>query len=566
MHNSEKTILKCLSSILHQEGIKERNVIIVDDRSDDKSTEIVKGYLKANPTRSIRLIESKTRLGAGRARNKGLQFVKTPLVAFVDSDIELPPYWTVRLFELVEKDNKGIAFSNICPYPAGYLAYVTERFKVQHKPSARFTSDPGGIFLCRTSLMKEFGGFDPMLIRGEDIDLSLRSSKKGIDIYHAKDVLCYHDEKTQTFKEISKKTFSAGKAGFILLFKHKSLKLLHLHYGLIGFVASALLLPWLCVFIILLRLPIHLLFLLVLFGLLTSSFAFCMLNFNASKIEILPVLTLFYSYLISLYSLGCYVQLVNTVMDKISKRVDKRVFSSLHSGRNKENRRIFFNTFYKEEDPWRISNNEVALDRYSAILRNCEKFCKRRNLVLDAGCGDGIWTRKIAEKAKTLVACDISRPAIKRTLKRCPTALHLVCDMEQLPIRSDVFDTVFCLQVLYYLKNPYDGFKEIYRVLKPKGYAMVSINNSSSLIKRILFQFSRKKITESYDFPLFSHSWLLNRSRSLGFVERESYGIIFNIPLLSRIRMFRRRLIMPLASRMPSHSDYTLMILEKKAA
>jgi 2-polyprenyl-3-methyl-5-hydroxy-6-metoxy-1,4-benzoquinol methylase len=54
-----------------------------------------------------------------------------------------------------------------------------------------------------------------------------------------------------------------------------------------------------------------------------------------------------------------------------------------------------------------------------------------------------------------------------------------------LPFKKNFFDVVVGLEVLEHLYNPYEMMKEIKRVLKPKGYAIISMPNTASIISRI---------------------------------------------------------------------------------
>ena len=73
VYNEEKHLGQCLSSISNQ-TLKEIEVIIVDDGSNDNSLSIAEEFQKTNsfPTRIIR----QENTGAGAARNKGLDLAK----------------------------------------------------------------------------------------------------------------------------------------------------------------------------------------------------------------------------------------------------------------------------------------------------------------------------------------------------------------------------------------------------------------------------------------------------------------------------------------------------------
>jgi CDP-glycerol glycerophosphotransferase len=83
VYNVEKTLSRCLDSILNQ-TIKNFEIIIVNDGSRDKSQKIIDKYVKAYP--DLIKAYSKENSGPGDARNLGIRNASGQYVAFVDSD------------------------------------------------------------------------------------------------------------------------------------------------------------------------------------------------------------------------------------------------------------------------------------------------------------------------------------------------------------------------------------------------------------------------------------------------------------------------------------------------
>lgn len=90
VYNTGKYIAKCLNSLINQ-TIKNIEIIIINDGSQDNSEEICKGFLLKD--KRIKLINQKNS-GQGAARNRGLEVARGKYIAFVDSDdyIELNMY------------------------------------------------------------------------------------------------------------------------------------------------------------------------------------------------------------------------------------------------------------------------------------------------------------------------------------------------------------------------------------------------------------------------------------------------------------------------------------------
>ena len=82
VYNAEKYLPRCLDSIVHQNVNKE--VILVDDGSMDKSYEIANAYRSKFPC--IRLLKHEANLGQGAARNTGILYSYGEYILLVDSD------------------------------------------------------------------------------------------------------------------------------------------------------------------------------------------------------------------------------------------------------------------------------------------------------------------------------------------------------------------------------------------------------------------------------------------------------------------------------------------------
>ena len=80
-YNSEKIINDCLKKILEETKKIKSEIIVVDDKSTDRTIKIVKKFKK------IKLIKLKKNKGVGNARNQGADKAKHENLCFIDSDI-----------------------------------------------------------------------------------------------------------------------------------------------------------------------------------------------------------------------------------------------------------------------------------------------------------------------------------------------------------------------------------------------------------------------------------------------------------------------------------------------
>lgn len=83
VYNSEEYLDTSIQSVLNQ-SFRDLELILVNDCSRDKSKTICQKY--AEDDERVKFIDLQENIGAGKARNKGLEFVKGKYVTFVDAD------------------------------------------------------------------------------------------------------------------------------------------------------------------------------------------------------------------------------------------------------------------------------------------------------------------------------------------------------------------------------------------------------------------------------------------------------------------------------------------------
>jgi ubiquinone/menaquinone biosynthesis C-methylase UbiE len=102
-------------------------------------------------------------------------------------------------------------------------------------------------------------------------------------------------------------------------------------------------------------------------------------------------------------------------------------------------------------------------------------------VVLDLGCGAGEFTTRVASKigTKNIFGVDLNLQELK--LASSKGIQTYSCNLnERLPFKNEMFDVVVSQQVIEHLYDVDSVVKEIHRVLKPTGYAVISTENLSS--------------------------------------------------------------------------------------
>ena len=132
----------------------------------------------------------------------------------------------------------------------------------------------------------------------------------------------------------------------------------------------------------------------------------------------------------------------------------------------------------------------------------------KNKVVLDCGCGTGVYTFDISKKAKKTIGLDISEWAVQRASNRVKTdnVFFLTGDSEKLPFKDSSFDVVVNTAVFQYYRNPGKMISEIYRVLKTDGITLCEvpykfgIYNLRGLMKYLTSKrdFSKEPINRCY--------------------------------------------------------------------
>jgi len=219
-YNSEKTVRRCINSLLNQSYPKnEYEIIFVDDGSTDGSVDMVSKFKK------IKLIKQPHR-GPAVARNIGVKNSKGQIVLFTDADCIPDKNWIKNMVEPF-KDKKIIGVSgtyktfNKSSLIARFAGYeIEKRHKMLEKQEQ---IDFVGTFSAafRKNVFLKVKGFDETFptASGEDPELSFRLEKFGKMIFQL-NAFVYHYHPNTLFKFLKQK-FWRGYWRVYLYRKHR---------------------------------------------------------------------------------------------------------------------------------------------------------------------------------------------------------------------------------------------------------------------------------------------------------------------------------------------------------
>jgi len=201
-YKAEKTIQKCLDSLLSQSLKKEEyEIIVVDDGSFDNTQKII----EENYQGKVLYIKQENQ-GPAAARNKGVEFAKSSIIVFTDSDCELETKWLEEMISPFEDNQiggvQGIYRTKQKKIVAQFVQYEIEsRYrKMSSKKYIDFLGTYSSAF--RRNIFLENKGFDRnyLIASGEDADFSYRLEKKGIKFLFNQKAICYHLHPESLFK------------------------------------------------------------------------------------------------------------------------------------------------------------------------------------------------------------------------------------------------------------------------------------------------------------------------------------------------------------------------------
>jgi ubiquinone/menaquinone biosynthesis C-methylase UbiE len=147
--------------------------------------------------------------------------------------------------------------------------------------------------------------------------------------------------------------------------------------------------------------------------------------------------------------------------------------------KNKTNQKDYWKKVAKSYDDLVGEKGDIAHSKIinpivSEFLGNL-----RNKVILDAGCGNGYWTRRIAKSAKKVVGVDFTKELIE-IAKSKSSKLNIeffVGDLRKLNFPKEKFDIVLCNMALMDVDGLNKAVSEMARVLEIGGNLIISITH-----------------------------------------------------------------------------------------
>jgi len=242
-YNTKDVLCRCLEALFKSKGIKNYQVIVVDNGSKDGSIETIQNSKIKNQSASwrikLKIIQNKKNLGFARGNNSAREYCSGEYVLFLNSDVILPPETIEKTLTYMGKnpDVGALSCRLVLPngkldqdarrsFPTPFVALAhfakLDRLFPESKLFARYWCGyvpedkiqevdviQGAYFLTPKKVLDEVGWFDKdYFLDGEDIDLCWKIKEKGLKIIYYPEVSAIH------LKGVSKKKGRSDKRDF----------------------------------------------------------------------------------------------------------------------------------------------------------------------------------------------------------------------------------------------------------------------------------------------------------------------------------------------------------------
>jgi len=236
--NEGARLAACLASLKASGG----PIVYVDSGSTDDSVAIAQA---AEAT--VVALDMSVPFTAARARNAGFEALSrreaVTFVQFVDGDCEVEPGWidAAAWFLAAHPDVVAVCGRRRERHPDAtlYNRLCDSEWDTPVGPAL----ETGGDVLIRSAAFREVGGFNPVVIAGEEPELAARLRARGWRLWRIDQPMTVHDANMTTFRQWWTRSVRAGHAYAEVSWLHRGDPQIPFKRGLVRCVAWAGVLP-----------------------------------------------------------------------------------------------------------------------------------------------------------------------------------------------------------------------------------------------------------------------------------------------------------------------------------
>lgn len=210
-YNAEKTIKPCLEALKSQSYSGTFEILVVDDKSADKTVEAVRKMSKRS--KNIRVIEQE-HLGPAAARNRGAKEARGDILIFTDSDCIADRDFVKEMGLPLQGDIAGVQGRYKTMQKSLVARFcqleIEDRYsRMLKRPYIDFIGSYAAAY--RKDIFQESGGFDQGFrsASGEDPELSFRLAIAGHKLVFNPKAIVYHTHPESLGKYLKVKFYRA---------------------------------------------------------------------------------------------------------------------------------------------------------------------------------------------------------------------------------------------------------------------------------------------------------------------------------------------------------------------
>lgn len=199
--NREKTIFRCLESVMNQ-TYPAMEILVVDDGSTDNTQNTISNF----PSDKVFLLSQKHK-GAQAARNKGILEAKGDYIAFLDSDDEwMPQMLEETVHSLFRKADDCVVYSD-CFVRNGNRQSLWRLPNCEGNCYAALLKNPGPTIsmLVKRELLFQIGLLDEKVAAYQEWDLAIRLAQNAEFVHIHRPLYIYNQHEGETISKSGRK-------------------------------------------------------------------------------------------------------------------------------------------------------------------------------------------------------------------------------------------------------------------------------------------------------------------------------------------------------------------------
>ncbi len=183
----------------------------------------------------------------------------------------------------------------------------------------------------------------------------------------------------------------------------------------------------------------------------------------------------------------------------------------------------------KSKDPWGLLKAGVN-KRRATLIRRC---MGKSGIVLDVGCGFGIYSRFLEKLGDSVVGVDASKRMVLEGKTHDKNLTLVAGDGELLPFRKNAFDAVLCMGTLIYSRDRKAFLCELNRVTKRNGRLCLVERNRNSPMHALVGKIKENEKYFDKREIFFTKEELEKLVTGAGFEVNNIYGDEIALPVFS---------------------------------